>query len=134
MSLNEWLARASTAALGAVLISTPAWAQGAASAGAQDTETTRLEEVVITARRIEENQQTVPVAVTILSGDALAKRNVQQVTDLQFSVPNLQIKQSNTYSSLPEFIIRGQRQTLFTDENVVTYVNGVPQSTRGLTL
>lgn len=135
MSLNEWLARASTAALGAVLISTPAWGQAAASAAAQNPEqATGLDEVVVTARRVEENQQTVPVAVTILSGDALARRNVQQVTDLQFSVPNLQIKQSNTYSSLPEFIIRGQRQTLFTDENVVTYVDGVPQSTRGLTL
>lgn len=116
--------------------STSVWAEAAdanataaSPAGASD-----LQEIVVTARRVEENQQRVPVAVTTLSGDALGQRNIEQVSDLQFSVPNLQIKQSNTYSSVPEFILRGQRQTLYTDENVVTYVNGVPQGTRGLTL
>ena len=93
-----------------------------------------LTEIIVTARRVEESQQDVPVAVTTLSSEALSARNVQQVADLQFSVPNVQIKQSNTYASVPEFIIRGQRQTLFTDENVVTYVNSVPQNTRGITL
>src|SRR6185437_2266976 len=42
--------------------------------------------------------------------------------------------QSQSFPTVPEFIIRGQRQALGTDENVVTYVNGVPQGTRGLTL
>ena len=93
-----------------------------------------LEEIVVTARRIEENLQNIPVAVTALSAAALQRRNVSTVSDIQFSVPNLQIKPSNTYSSVPEFIIRGQRQVLLTDENVVTYVNGVAQGTRGLTL
>ena len=93
-----------------------------------------LEVVTVTARRIEENQQHVPVAVTTLSGAALERRNIDTVRDLQFDVPNLQVKQSQTYATVPEFIIRGQRQALTTDENVVTYVDGVPQGTRGLTL
>ena len=93
-----------------------------------------LEEVTVTARRVEENQQNVPVAITSLSGAALQKRNIDTVKDLQFDVPNLQVKQSQSFPTVPEFIIRGQRQALGTDENVVTYVNGVPQGTRGLTL
>jgi len=93
-----------------------------------------LQEIVVTARRVEENLERVPVAVTALSGATLVQRNVNRVSDLQFSVPNLQIKPSNNYPSQPEFIIRGQRQILYTDENVVTYVNGVAEDTRGLTL
>jgi len=93
-----------------------------------------FQDIVVTARRVEESLQKVPVAVTALSGAALQQRNVSTVSDIQFSVPNLQIKPSQTYSSQPEFIIRGQRQVLYTDENVVTYVNGVAQDTRGLTL
>lgn len=96
--------------------------------------TTTIEEVIVTARRVQESQQSVPVAVTTLNAAALERKNVKSVNDIQFSVPNLQIKPSNTYPTQPEFIIRGQRQQLYTDENVVTYVNGVPQSTRGLTL
>lgn len=93
-----------------------------------------LAEIIVTARRVSENLQRVPVAVTVLSANALEQHNVKAVTDIQFSVPNLQIRPSSLYPGQPEFIIRGQRQQLFTDENVVTYVNGVPQSTRGLTL
>jgi len=94
----------------------------------------QIEEVIVTARRVSESLQEVPVAVTALSAAALKQRNVSQVSDLQFSIPNLQIKPSTIYPSQVEFIIRGQRQNLFTDENVVTYVNGVPQDTRSLSL
>lgn len=93
-----------------------------------------LQDIVVTARRVEESLERVPVAVTALSAAVLAQRNVNRVSDLQFSVPNLQIKPSNNFPSQPEFIIRGQRQVLYTDENVVTYVNGVAEDTRGLTL
>ena len=105
-----------------------------ASTSAGESTATSLGEIIVTARRVNENQQRVPVAVTALSAEALQKNNVKAVTDIQFSVPNLQIKPSNLYPGQPEFIIRGQRQQLYTDENVVTYVNGVPQGTRGLTL
>jgi iron complex outermembrane receptor protein len=93
-----------------------------------------LQDIIVTARRVEENQQRVPVAVTTLTAGAIERNVVRSVTDIQFSVPNLQIRPSALSPSVPEFVIRGQRQVLFTDENVVTYVNGVPQSTRGLTL
>ena len=112
----------------------PATGADAAGADAAETQSDGLNDIIVTARRVSENLQNVPVAVTALSADALKQKNVSQISDLQFSVPNLQIKPSTIYPSQVEFIIRGQRQNLFTDENVVTYVNGVPQDTRGLSL
>jgi len=104
------------------------------SNAASESGSSGLQEIIVTARRVEERLGRVPVAVTALSAAALTQRNVTAVSDIQFSVPNLQIKPSNNYPSQPEFIIRGQRQVLYTDENVVTYVNGVAEDTRGLTL
>lgn len=92
-----------------------------------------LEEVVVTARRIAENLQVVPIAVTALSAEAIKNRQIDNARDIQFSVPNLLVKPSNTGPTIPEFILRGQRQVLFSDPNVVVYVNGVPQGARGLT-
>jgi len=113
----------------------PLYAQANPGApAAPEAQQSNLEEIVVTARRVEENQQRVPVAVTTLNAAALERNNVKGVTDIQFSVPNLQIRPSRINPDLPEFVVRGQRQQLFTDENVVTYVNSVPQSTRGLVL
>jgi len=106
----------------------------APQSNAEQSDANQLESIVVTARRVEENQQKVPVAVTTLTASALRERNVSSVSDLQYNVPNLQIKPSTLYPSQVEFILRGQRQVLYTDENVVTYVNGVPQGTRGLIL
>lgn len=126
------LARASMLSIAASLtgLATPVHAQTQDGAD----QGSSLDEIIVTARRVEENQQKVPIAVSTLSAAALESRNVNAVNDIQFSVPNLQIKPGQVLPSQPEFIIRGQRQVLYTDENVVTYVNGVAQSTRGLTL
>jgi len=140
--LKKFALRYSASAVAiAVLALEPAHAQQTevvprteADAAADTGQSDGLGEILVTARRVTENLQDVPVAVTALSGDALKQKNIGQVSDLQFSVPNLQIKPSTIYPSQVEFIIRGQRQNLFTDENVVTYVNGVPQDTRGLSL
>ena len=124
------------------LVSAPALAQQSsdmpAPAPTAGTASTRgeagLEDIIVTARRVEENQQKVPVAVTTITGTALQQRNVDRVNDLQFSVPNLQIRQNQITPSIAEFSLRGQRQQFYTDENVVAYVNGVAQGTRALTL
>ena len=41
-----------------------------------------LEEIVVTAQKREQSVQDVPIAVTALSGDALAANRVTDVTDL----------------------------------------------------
>lgn len=132
MSVSKIQAVATTCV--AALASFTAPALAAEASDKNDSVASALTEIIVTARRVEENMQQVPVAVTALSAKMLESRNVNAVSDIQFNVPNLQIKPSNLYPAQPEFIIRGQRQQLYTDENVVTYVNGVPQGTRGLTL
>lgn len=50
-----------------------------------------LEEVVVTARKREENIQETPLAVTALSGAALKEAGIENVSELSKSVPSLQI-------------------------------------------
>jgi len=84
------LARASMLSVVASLagMAAPAHAQTRDAAG----EGSSLEDIIVTARRVEENQQKVPIAVSTLSATALETRNVSAVNDIQFSVSNLQIK------------------------------------------
>ena len=53
--------------------------------------TSTVGEVVVTASRTSENIQTVPAAVTALSGADLEKKEIQQVSDLQHATPSLSI-------------------------------------------
>src|SRR5277367_558596 len=78
--------------LGAILLSmssTLTWGQTADTAAAH-----ALEEIVITAQRRTETLQTVPIAVTALSGGQLAGKAVASVTDLQYATPSLSIGNS----------------------------------------
>lgn len=51
-----------------------------------------LEEVVVTARRREENLQEVPVAITALSAEDLELRSIENTEDLQVLLPNVDIR------------------------------------------
>ena len=73
-----------------------------------------LEEITVTARRVEENLQDTPVAVTVVSGDALEERQIFETTELDQLVPNLQFADNaplagNNNSS--QVFIRGIGQT-----------------------
>ena len=49
----------------------------------------QIEEVVVTARRIDENLQQTPVAVTVLSGDQLQARAFADLRDIGRFTPNV---------------------------------------------
>ena len=51
-----------------------------------------LEEVVVTARRREENLQQVPIAITALSAEDLELRSIENTEDLQVLLPNVDIR------------------------------------------
>ena len=70
---------ASMVVLGAAIIGLPAVAQDAADA---ESTARRLGTVTVTARKVEENLQEVPVAVTAFTGAELAEKGVVQVNDL----------------------------------------------------
>ncbi len=100
----------------------PAHAQGRGAA--------LIEEVVVTARKREENLQDAPIAVSAFTGDALDFRGVTEIGRLDQFVPNLVLNESTTYSNVTNaaVYIRGIGQNDFTpviDPGVGIYVDGV---------
>ena len=49
----------------------------------------QVEVVVVTAEKKAEDLQTVPIAVTAISGDTLKQKQIDTFKDLQYNVPNL---------------------------------------------
>jgi iron complex outermembrane receptor protein len=91
------------AAVGALL---PLSAANAADAAADEASATNLPEVVVTARRIEENIQKVPVTVTAVSPEIMKQQNITRPSDLMRTVPSLQVAPSfNRLNTL--YSIRG---------------------------
>ena len=106
-------------ALALVGVAAPAAAQ---NSGAQ------LEEVVVTARRVAENLQDVPVAVTAMSAAQLNDNVVKSVKDLQSMAPSVFIATGGGGASTASIGIRGQTQadTLITSEgSVAVYIDNV---------
>jgi iron complex outermembrane receptor protein len=65
-----------------------------------------LEEIIVTATKRNENLQDVPVAVSAISATALQNQGVFETSDLNHSMPNLQV--SSPYGEAqPNFSLRG---------------------------
>jgi len=102
------------------------------------------EDVVVTARLLEENGQTVPVTVTYLAGEEMEQQRVEKASDLTYAVPSLTIHpyfntltnsysirglsagQSTYFSESP--CCSGNASIPFTDIASVQVLNG-PQGT-----
>jgi iron complex outermembrane recepter protein len=86
----------------------------------------KLEEIVVTARRREENLQTVPIAITVFSQQALDDNNIQTIGDLQYLVPSLSSNNALTRDAI-NVQIRGQgSNSVSAQPAVVAYLNEVP--------
>ncbi len=88
-----------------------------------------IEEVTVTAQRVEQDLQDVPVSVTAVSGSELAERNINELTQLTLAAPTLQVGQDNT------FAIRGIGSQIFTqttDPSVALSLDGVNLGRNGL--
>ncbi|MEO0549728.1 MAG: TonB-dependent receptor [Pseudomonadota bacterium] len=99
---------------------------------ADASEVKTLDVVTVNARRREENIQTVPVAVSSFSPEALEQRGVVTTQDLTFVTPGLVVAPALS-RDVPAFVIRGQqRQADGTGSPaVLTYFADVPLSTQG---
>lgn len=82
----------------------PAFSQNAAPAAASDKEA-QVQEIVVTAQRTSQSLQDVPIAVSALSGNQLEKQQINNVLQLQFSLPNVTFTKGNFTSS--NITIRG---------------------------
>lgn len=115
------------------MISTLAAAFAGHSSVAQETSSTasanaqgNLAEIIVTARRREENVQTVPIAITVLSQQTLQDNNVHTIGDLQYLVPSMSA--ISVYSrDAVNVSIRGQQTSgISSIPAVVSYLNEVP--------
>lgn len=115
-----------------VLFSSQAFA--AVEADAASASDNSLEELVVTARRREENLQTVPVAATAITGEMLARKNVSTVQELVLTTPSLTTT-SVSGSSHVNFSLRGrsaENSTIGNVQPVEVYFAEVPQMAASL--
>jgi iron complex outermembrane receptor protein len=101
--------------------SAAAWAQEAAQGAGGD-------DIVVTARRVQERLQDIPVAVSALSAEQLTQRGIREIRDLNATVPNVSIQQGNTGAGAVFVTIRGlgiANILLTNDPSVGIYVDGV---------
>jgi len=109
----------------ATTLASPAWAQSSEPTGGVD-------EIIVTARRVAENIQKVPISITAISSAQLEKRAIFNDTDLQSAVPGLVIHSSGNSNQF-NYAIRGQSVDTYTNSPpaVVAYINEVPIKTNG---
>jgi iron complex outermembrane receptor protein len=83
-----------------------------------------LEEIVVTATRVETNLQTTPLSVHSISGENLELAGIDAGRDLGIMVPNTVINPGNGSERQPKMIIRGL-------PGVATYLDGFQTNTNG---
>lgn len=87
-----------------------------------------LEEIIVTARRREENAQQVPISITVISPQAIQDNNIATIQDVQYLVPSLTVSTSNVgQRDSANVAIRGQGYGSIAGQPAVAmYLNEVP--------
>ena len=98
---------------------TPAATTGA-QAPAQAADLSDLNEIIVTARRVEERLQDVPISITVFNQEQLTQRNVVNASDLAAYTPSLSAN-SNFGQENSSFAIRGFNQDAGTQPTVAVY-------------
>ena len=96
-----------------------------------------LEEITVTARRIEESLQDLPVSVTAITGDQFKDAGLTEFSDIASLTPNFDVRVDGVTGALfANLTIRGQTttsQNVNSDQAVGININGAPV-TRGTNL
>lgn len=99
-----------------------------ASAAAPQSGSEGIADIVVTARRVAESVQRVPLAITVVTAAALQQNVVTNIQDLRGAAPSFYIATGAGGPSAANVAIRGQSQAdtlLVTDPSVAVYVNDV---------
>jgi len=118
----------------AILLAAPAvaLAQGEEQDGTDDEGQAGLERITVTAQRVEESLQEVPIAVSAIESGRLEQSRIDSVDDLSTRVPGLTIGRFNP--AQPQIYIRGigsTDQSASGDASVGIFVDGVYISRHG---
>ena len=95
----------------------PVMAQDKAAQGADEASGA---DIIVTARRVEEKLQDVPISITVLSQEAISKRNIVSGSDLGAYVPSL-VSNQQFGPEKASFAIRGFTQEGKTSPSVAVY-------------
>jgi iron complex outermembrane receptor protein len=123
MNNGLWILRRFVAAALGLSVAVPTFSQSVqtASAGAAaPSQGVELTEVIVTARRIEERLQDVPISITVFNQEQLTNRNVVNAADLAAYTPSLSAN-SNFGTENSSFAIRGFVQDAGTPPSVAVY-------------
>ena len=97
----------------------------------------RLEEVVVTAQKREQNIQDVPIAVTAMNAESMQSQNIEDLVDIQRASPSLSIRPGYNRASQTPVSIRGIGTSGVSpafEGSVGVYVDGVYRSRPGMVL
>jgi iron complex outermembrane receptor protein len=125
------IAALTTVSVAAISAGMPAIAQEAvAVAGdtAGEDASRKLGTVTVTARRVDESVQDVPLAITVIDESVLADSAISNIRDLQGFAPSLYLASGPGGPSAANVGIRGQTQAdtlLTTDPSVAVYVDEI---------
>jgi iron complex outermembrane receptor protein len=88
-----------------------------------------LNEVIVTARRRDENIEKVPISITALGTAQLEERQVRTEADLQLSIPGLTVRETTNQNTL-NYSIRGQSIDAFSASSpaVLVYYDEIEAS------
>ncbi len=94
-------------------------------AAAQEAGSAKVEEVVITARKAEENLQDVPIAVSAFTADQMDKRSMRELEDVALGTPGFSFEDYGGGFGVP--VIRGGSQLRIQDLDQTTsvYLDGI---------
>lgn len=89
-----------------------------------------LEEIVVTARKLEEKLQDVPISISAYSGEQLEERNARDMLDVTRFTPGFSFDKTNRYGvqgGVSRPVIRGMSNILG-EGNAQVFIDGVPYS------
>ena len=87
----------------------------------------QVEEIIVTAQKVEENVQDVPIAITAVSGDRLEQAVVYNLENISTVVPSVTFRKGTT-SANSAIVMRGVGTITFSvaaEPSVSTVVDGV---------
>lgn len=126
MLRNKAMTKGAVAVL-ALIAASGAGAQTSSAAAPAEEQAGGIADIVVTARKISESAQSVPLSIVALGGEALKNANIVNVQDLQSQVPNLILQTHPVDPQSLSLAMRGQKQvdlTLTLDPSVGLYVDG----------
>lgn len=106
--------------------------------GADDASSGGIQDIVVTARRVEESAQRTPIAISAVGGEALVRLQVKDLADIQRAVPGIVVREGQPgLGTISTIGIRGQYNSapnITNDPAVAIYIDGVyvPRPANGL--